>query len=36
MLRKIDDHYEYVGPCFMLGFKDGEAFEGVEEGKVEL
>lgn len=32
----VDDHYKLVGTCFMLGFMDGEAFQGFEDGAVEL
>jgi hypothetical protein len=36
ILRKVEDHFEYIGPCFILGFMDGEALEDVEDGKLEV
>jgi hypothetical protein len=36
VLRKHEDGFEYVGPCFVLGFMDGEALRGVEEGKFKI
>jgi len=36
MMRKLEDHWEYVGPCFMLGFMDGEVLQGVEDGTLKF
>jgi len=33
VLRRVQAHYVHVGPCYMLGLMDGEAIEGIEEGK---
>jgi hypothetical protein len=32
VLREVDGHHILLGPCFVLGFKDGEAMEALEEG----
>jgi hypothetical protein len=36
VLRKLKDHFVLVGPCFVLGFMDGEAISMMEEGKLHL
>ena len=36
MLRSHEGYFEYVGPCFMLGFMDGEALELVEKGTLSV
>ncbi|KAE9365874.1 hypothetical protein N431DRAFT_430066, partial [Stipitochalara longipes BDJ] len=33
VLRAVGDQYIHVGPCFVQGLMDGEAFDWVEEGK---
>ncbi|KAG9228606.1 heterokaryon incompatibility protein-domain-containing protein [Amylocarpus encephaloides] len=32
VLRKVEDYYVLVGPCFVLGLMDGEANKMVQEG----
>jgi Heterokaryon incompatibility protein (HET) len=36
MMRKHENYWEYVGPCFMLGFMDGEVLQGVEDGTLKF
>ena len=33
VLRKVDDHWVLIGPCFVLGLMDGEARKSFEAGK---
>jgi hypothetical protein len=35
LLRREGSHFVNVGPCFVLGFMDGEAAKLVREGKLE-
>jgi hypothetical protein len=32
LLRRVDDHYIHIGPCWVLGLMDGEAMRRVENG----
>ncbi|KAF8847503.1 HET-domain-containing protein [Acephala macrosclerotiorum] len=34
VLRKVESHYVYIGPCFVLGFMDGEMDEKLDSGKL--
>ena len=35
ILREEDDHYLVVGPCYVHGMMDGEAFRILQELKIE-
>ncbi|KAH7348255.1 hypothetical protein BKA66DRAFT_576172 [Pyrenochaeta sp. MPI-SDFR-AT-0127] len=34
LLRKLEDRYEHVGTCFVLGYMDGEVGKLITEGKL--
>jgi hypothetical protein len=36
LLRKVDDHYEFISTCFVLGLMDGEAAEMVSRGEISM
>lgn len=35
ILRPVDEHYEFIGPAFVLGFEKGEAVDPVQKGELE-
>lgn len=35
ILRPVDEHYEFVGQAFVLGFENGKAMDMVEKGELE-
>lgn len=36
VLRRVDDHYIHIGPCWVLGLMNGEALEKASAGLVEF
>ncbi len=36
LIRKVDDYYEFISTCFVLGLMDGEAAEMVSRGEISM